>query len=339
MPGPNRPRRSAFTLIELLVVIAIIAILIGLLLPAVQKVRASAARIQCANNLKQIALAAHGYESANGRLPPGFNLKSDIGTLAYILPYLEQDAVYNQIPTAYFDIKNAPSPWYWDSFFYTTTSPANARIKTFVCPADNLYDNDLAAGTDRGPGIQITVYTDGNALTIYHAYTASSFTAGMALGRTDYTSVAGCLGRVPASVDPAQEYGRYAGAFPTWYPATATTPAVAPAVTFPRILDGTSNTLFFGEWMGGGKQPHDFRTAWIGAGSLGVAWDLEDPPHWWTFSGMHTGGVLFAYGDGSVRMISRTGPDTTFSLPHWTALQQAAGIADGQVIDTTQLGQ
>ena len=124
---PSAPRkRFAFTLIELLVVIAIIAILIGLLLPAVQKVRAAAQRTQCTNNHKQIILAVHNYAGDHdGQLPssvghiPGWTPPRDASLNFALMPYLEQDNVYNQITST-------------GNCFAEATLP----LKVFLCPSD-----------------------------------------------------------------------------------------------------------------------------------------------------------------------------------------------------------
>ncbi len=149
-------RSRGFTLIELLVVIAIIAVLIALLLPAVQAAREAARRAQCVNNLKQLGLAIHNYESTNNALPPQMSLlfssagvvtwKSQWGVSSRILPYIEGSALYSAI-----------------NYVNKTSDPSNATaisqsIKTFLCPSE-LYPQ---AGSVAGSSGTSTTYGTSN---------------------------------------------------------------------------------------------------------------------------------------------------------------------------------
>ncbi len=137
--------RRAFTLVELLVVISVIGIFTAMILPAVQQIRETARRIKCANNLKQQSLATLGFESANMNFPPGFQLPGGAMWTGLILPFLEQDNLYNGL-----DLRG---PWNGSAGPTPNSLAMAQRLEVYRCPAANLDEAqfDALASTDRAP--------------------------------------------------------------------------------------------------------------------------------------------------------------------------------------------
>ena len=345
-PSARLRRRAAFTLIELLVVIAIIAILIGLLLPAVQKVREAAGRMSCSNNLKQMGLALHTYHDANGTFPWG---ASDDGNgyfslpwSVYILPYLEQQNLYklfnvaalggngnqgtesfnNQSPGAL----GPSSPLLFNNppnnTNTTTGNPAATPLKVYRCPSSPSPSNAVFQDTWTSQGFgNISGPPAG----------ATSWTVAV----TDYVPTSGVTGHIRNAFGLSQIGGGEEGILNDNY-----------AVSIPQISDGTSNTWIVTEnggapnaWIAGPKMaagyPFQNPSATFPMGNFmtvqGLGWADAENGDWWVWQGtdstgtnagscfincnntgggiafaFHTAGANFLYADGHVQFIQQS---------------------------------
>jgi prepilin-type N-terminal cleavage/methylation domain-containing protein/prepilin-type processing-associated H-X9-DG protein len=358
-----RLRSKAFTLIELLVVIAIIAILIGLLVPAVQKVREAANRMSCTNNLHQISLGAHNHQGTYGYLPPGVIISPNAnngtqqafvygppfagpytGCLVFLLPFIEQDNLYKLIDPSFFDPNGTAGAWAYNTPPFDMSPPsvngtgylrlAAAKIKTYECPSDNLYAPTSVGVIDAYWVEKGTVWID------YIPNTTSTLDNQdpKLLGGSSYIANAGALGDDP-DVDTSTAAGVFnAGLIKYRGPFTRNSKNRITDCT-----DGSSNTIGFGETLAGEtKGSRDFRLSWFGAGCMPTRWGAPDPAHWYQFSSRHSGVVNFGFMDGSVRGVTKgpawQGYTITPLTPWWQNYQRAAGMQDGDVIDFGQLG-
>jgi len=318
--------RSAFTLIELLVVIAIIAILIGLLLPAVQKVRYAAARLQSTNNLKQLALASHGYHDAFQYLPfngtiAASSTNSLSGSWGYqILPYVEQDALYNT--------QNGTLPATWSS-----------SLKMFNCPLRSRPGFVTGGAGGTGP-FTLPVPPGGTATVPVGWSWASwggtlnfSFTAGTIVFTNPGRTTINVTYQMQASFSagngsgPSTDYGLN----PFLNNASGIVNAATTRRDLIKVTDGTSNTILMGHmYIARSEYPilasSSSRAPIFSGGTLGTARNsfgnsagtfLPDgtaaSSNQWG-SPMPEGG-LFAMVDGSVRMITYSTNLTNALLP------------------------
>jgi prepilin-type N-terminal cleavage/methylation domain-containing protein len=304
---PYLKRWRGFTLIELLVVIAIIAILIGLLVPAVQKVREAAARIQCSNNLKQIGIAVHNYAGVFQNVPPAWTPDSGGGTFGsnagskqpvkgtihfLLLPYIEQDNIYKQ------SLTNGTYDASQNNVF------ANI-IKVYICPADSSLNNNI-----QRYGYGSTDYAAN--LAVFDPHGTGTLTTSMQDG-TSNTVIFG---------------ERYKVCTPNWGGYTGAGWAMHPAF----VGHGWDTPVFGWREMGVGYDPGYTR------GNAGLTTDPNASPpsgqeafqvnpafsacDWYVLQSGHTGNMQVGMGDGSVRGVS-----ASMSSKTWF---QACNPKDGQ---------
>lgn len=303
---PNQ-RVRGFTLIELLVVIAIIAVLIGLLLPAVQKVREAAARAKCTNNMKQLSLGLHAYHDAMGQLPAGygFNKQSNGASWrkawswsARILPYIEQQALYAVLGVGQREFDAALPGNNSSTWPAAEVAAMRTPLSVFRCPSD-ISPNPINTSTDfcHSGGPDSTKPASSNYIGVY-AYQYSNWYA-------------------PS--DPAEVHGAF---------------TIQNGTPLLGIIDGTSNTFMLGErdsthgagyWVGVGNVNSE--DAWSSPKAVGRVFlhKLNTPVtgrYYSAFSSYHQGGANFAFADGSVHFIRdsidfNNGMTTSGSASYW----------------------
>ena len=229
-------RRPGFTLIELLVVIAIIAILIGLLLPAVQKVREAAARMSCQNNLKQLALGCMNYESGNGFLPPGDTKFGAYGTWQMaILPQVEQDNLFRMYQNYNVSVGGI-------TYGATANLPVTTKtMKTFTCPSDSMAGQN-PWGT--------SLITKHNYVINFGNTVRRQFNPSYPVNCVGGTTVGNASGCVTFGGAPFKLTNGSGGT------------DVQPPVTLVSLTDGTSNTLMAAEILQGGSNDTRGMTWW-----------------------------------------------------------------------------
>jgi len=283
----TRPKYArGFTLIELLVVIAIISILIGLLLPAVQKTREAASRAKCTNNLKQIALACLNYESARSHLPPS-RVRGEYMTWAWlILPQLEQDNLYQIWPEG----STIPMHYLEEVGFLKNS------ISVYICPSRREVGQYTAAGFPEPPDCAFP-HSVGGAV--------ADYAAGIGTTGDDGANRMG---------EESPHAPRPTGAF-----------VIASGVRMTDITDGTSNTILLGEkhipkgnfglfpWDCNTYDAYNSICSTRSAGpGFPIAQGPSDPRV--VFGGPHPGVCQFAFADGSVRPVTNTVSEFTLGL-------------------------